>query len=40
MSPTKEMHHKAIVIAVDVGGRIRLELDGHVRHGGVEFEPG
>lgn len=38
--PTKEMHHKAIVVAVDVGGRIGLELDGHVRHGGVKFESG
>lgn len=38
--PTKEMHHEAIVVAVDVGGRIGLELDGHVRHGGVKFESG
>ena len=34
------MHHKAIVVAVYVGGRVRLELDRHVTHGGVEFEAG
>lgn len=38
VTPTKEMHHEAIVIAVDVGGRIGLELDRHVSHGGVEFK--
>lgn len=35
---TKEMDHKAVVVAVDVGGRIRLELDGDVCHGRVELE--
>lgn len=34
------MHHKAVVVAVDVGGRIGLELNGDVRHGGVELEVG
>lgn len=37
-TPTKEVHHKAVVVAVDVGGWIRLELNGDVRHGGVELE--
>lgn len=32
------MHHKAVVVAIDVGSRVRLELDGHISHGGVEFE--
>lgn len=32
------MHHKAVVVAVDVGGRVGLELNGYVRHGGVELE--
>lgn len=35
---TKEMDDKAIAVAVDVGGRVRLELDGDVRSGGVEFK--
>lgn len=35
---TKEMHYKAIVVSVDIGGRIRLKLDGHVSHRGVESE--
>lgn len=37
-TPTKEVHHKAVVVAVDVGGRVGLELNGDVRHGGVELE--
>lgn len=37
-SPTEEVHHKAVVVAVDVGGRVGLELNGDVRHGGVELE--
>ena len=32
------MHYKAIVVSVDIGGWIRLKLDGHISHGGVEFE--
>lgn len=32
------MHHKAVVVAVDVGGRVGLELNCDVRHGGVELE--
>lgn len=35
---TEEVHHKAVAVAIDVGGRVRLELDGDVGHGGVEFE--
>lgn len=35
---TKEVHHKAVAVAIDVGGRVRLELDGDVGHGGVDFE--
>lgn len=35
---TKEVHHKAIVVAVNVGGRVRLELDGDIRCRGVELE--
>lgn len=35
---TKEVNHKAIVVAVDVGGRIWLKLDGDVSHGRVELE--
>lgn len=34
------MNHKSIVVTVNVGGRIRLELDGHISHGGVELEVG
>lgn len=34
------MNHKSIVVAVDVGGRVWLELDGHISHGGVELEVG
>lgn len=34
------MHHKAVVVTVDVGGRIGLELDGDVRRWGVELESG
>lgn len=37
---TEEMHHEAVVVAIDVGGRIGLELDGHVRCRGVELVPG
>lgn len=35
---TKEMDDKAVAVAVDVGGRVRLELDGDVRSGGVELK--
>lgn len=35
---TEKVHHKSIVVAVDVGGRVWLELDGDVSHRGVEFE--
>lgn len=34
------MNHKAVVVAVDVRRRVRLELDGDVSHGGVELEAG
>lgn len=37
-TPTEEVHHKAVVVAVDVGGGVGLELNGDVRHGGVELE--
>lgn len=37
---TKEVHHKAIVVTVDVGCGVRLELDGDVGRGGVELEAG
>lgn len=35
---TKEVNHKAIVVAVDVGGRIWLKLNSDVSHGCVELE--
>lgn len=35
---TKEVHHKAIVVAVNVGGRVRLELDGDISCRCVELE--
>lgn len=35
---TEEVHHKAVAVAVDVGCRVRLKLDGDVGHGGVDFE--
>lgn len=35
---TEEVHHEAIVVAVNVGGRVRLELDGDVSCRGVELE--
>lgn len=34
------MNHKTVVVTVDVGGRIGLELNRHVRHGGEKFHPG
>ena len=34
------MDHEAIAVAVDVGGGVRLELDGDVCHGRVELEAG
>ena len=37
---TKEMDHKAVAVAVDVGGGVRLELDGDVCRGRVELEAG
>lgn len=37
-SITEKVHHKSIIVAVDVGGRVRLELDGDISHRGVEFE--
>lgn len=36
---TKEMDDEAVAVAVDVGGRVGLELDGDVGGGGVELEP-
>lgn len=32
------MNHKAVVVTVDVCGRVRLKLDGDISHGGVELE--
>lgn len=32
------MDHKAVVVAVDVGGRIGLKLNSDISHGGVELE--
>lgn len=37
---TKEVDYEAVAIAVDVGGRVRLELDGEVCGGGVELKSG
>lgn len=37
---TKEVHHESIVVAIDVGGRVGLELDGNISRGGVELEAG
>lgn len=37
---TKEVDHEAIVVAVDVGGRIRLKLQRDVSHRGVELKVG
>lgn len=37
---TEEVDHEAVAIAVDVGSRVRLELDGDVGGGGVELEAG
>jgi len=34
------MDHEAVAVAVDLGGRVRLELDGDVRRGRVELEAG
>lgn len=36
--PTKEVNYKAIVVAVDVSGRIRLKLNSDISHGGIELE--
>lgn len=33
------MDDEAVAVAVDVGGRVGLELDGDVGGGGVELEP-
>lgn len=35
---TKEVNYKAIVVAVDVSGRIRLKLNSDISHGGIELE--
>lgn len=35
---TKELDEKAVAVAVDIGGRVGLELDGDVGGGGVELE--
>lgn len=35
---TEEVHYEAVAIAIDIGGRVRLELDGDVRSGGVELK--
>lgn len=35
---TKELDDEAVAVAVDVGGRVGLELDGDVGGGGVELE--
>lgn len=32
------MDHKAVVVAIDVGGRVGLKLNGDIRHGGIELE--
>lgn len=32
------MDHKAIVVAIDVSGRIGLKLNGDISHGGIELE--
>lgn len=37
-SLTKEVDHKAIVVAIDVGGWIWLKLNGDISHGGIELE--
>lgn len=37
---TKEVDNEAVAVAVDVGGRVGLELDGDVRSGGVELKSG
>ena len=34
------MYHETVVVSVDVGGRVGLELDGDVGHGGVELVAG
>lgn len=34
------MDHKAVVVAIDIGGGIRLKLDRDVGHRGVELEVG
>lgn len=35
---TKEVDHKAIVVAINVCGRIGLKLDGDISHGRVKFK--
>lgn len=37
-SLTKEVHHKAIIVAIYVGGRVGLELNSDVSHGCIELE--
>ena len=34
------MDHKAVVVAVYVGGRVGLKLNSDISHGGVELEVG
>ena len=35
---TKKVEDKTVVVSVDIGGGVGLELDGDVSHGGVEPE--
>lgn len=37
---TKEVDNETIAVAVDIGGRVGLELDGDVCAGGVELKVG
>lgn len=32
------MDHKAVIVSVNVGGRIRLKLNGDISHGRVDLE--
>lgn len=35
---TEEVDHETVAVAVDVGGGVRLKLDGDICSGGVELE--
>lgn len=35
---TEKVDHKAVVVAIDIGGRVGLKLYGDIRHGRVELE--